>query len=333
MYIHINERYLCCYCFNQGIHRGEQLMWYFFEMKNEQKQITRMNQEDHGTYFTEKLLHLNSYAIAVGYSKDNAPFHAISCPSTCTVNEYMGFNYRLPAEIGNVSNPTDLSMEREYDEIDDETEEDGGDDSSGGNINDKVLVEVLQEAYGQDGIDVEVILEEGDYENPNDERIQHELQHQLEDEDVAEAVLISNEANSKMIEKEMSRLLAEEGRYETSLDVFKRLTNKRPWIPFRARDSTTEATEIDREESRLFDEWRPRYSRSSRAPVYKQFRRFAIDWNNEVSRRFKVWSSGGTIVQIRLKSEIQLQEYDDRNRELRSLQAVAPDGRRPSVYS
>lgn len=306
-----------------GIHRAERVMWYFFEIKNQQKQITRMNEEDHGTYFTEKLLHLNSYALAVGYSREEAPFNDISSPTTCSFSEYLGFNYKLPTDIGDVSNPTDMNtVGRQYDQVDDdENEEDGGDDS--GNIGDDELVQLLQDVYGQDGIDVEVVLEDHEYGEPNGENIQRELQ-QLELDDVAEAARITDEANRKAIEAEMSRLLPEEGRYETSLDVFKRLTSKRPWIPFRARDSTTEATDIDREEAMLFDQWRPRYSRNSRAPGNKQFRRFVIDWNNEVSRRFKVWSTGGSIVQIRLKSEIQLQEYDDRNNELQSLQAVAP---------
>lgn len=46
----------------------------FFERKNDKKMVTRLGKEDVGTYETEKLLMLNSFALSVGYTVDNLPY-------------------------------------------------------------------------------------------------------------------------------------------------------------------------------------------------------------------------------------------------------------------
>lgn len=283
-----------------------------------------MNQQDHGTYFTEKLLHLNSYALTVGFSEDEVPFGDVSGPTENTIEEHMGFLYRLPRNIEDVSNPTDSSSNnRQYvTTLPDETEEDGGDDSDNNGVSDGDAVQNLQEGYGED-MDVELELDGNELRDPTQAETEA-TERQLENLDVAEIARRRDEANKRLIEDEMRKLLPQEGSRESTLDAFKRLTDKSPWIPFRPRDSAVPPSDIDREEGRLFDEWRPNYSRDPRAQPHKQFRQFAADWNVEVSRRFKAWSSGENIVQIRLKSEIQLQQYDDHNRGLASLQAVAP---------
>ena len=78
----------------------------FFERKNQDKSVTRLGQADIGTYDTEKLLMLNSYARSVGYVND-LPFPTATAP-TLTPNaakEYMGFSYHLPEKLHKVCNP------------------------------------------------------------------------------------------------------------------------------------------------------------------------------------------------------------------------------------
>jgi hypothetical protein len=60
----------------------------------------------------------------------------------------------------------------------------------------------------------------------------------------------------------------------------------------------------------------------------KSYKKFATDWNLEVSRRFKLWSQEGDdseVVQLRLKSPKQLEDYFNKLQELRSLQRTTVD--------
>ena len=63
-----------------GIHRADRLMCSFFERKNQDKSVTRLGEVDNGTYDTEKLLILNSFARSVGYDKE-LPFPKVTAPT------------------------------------------------------------------------------------------------------------------------------------------------------------------------------------------------------------------------------------------------------------
>jgi hypothetical protein len=114
------------------------------------------------------------------------------------------------------------------------------------------------------------------------------------------------------------------------MDAFKRLSNKSPWIPFRAPDSTSPATVVDNEEARLFDEMATEYKRSTRgnpAPAHKNYHVFAKRWNEMVANKFKEWCNGDEdIILPYLKSCLQLQDYYDKRQRYRSLQSVLGGG-------
>jgi hypothetical protein len=82
-----------------GIHRADRLISSFFERKNTDKSVIRMGQEDQGTYETERLLMLNSYAASVGYDPvREVPFPNVRAPtiSPTAPKEFMGFSYNRP---------------------------------------------------------------------------------------------------------------------------------------------------------------------------------------------------------------------------------------------
>ena len=67
-------------------------------------------------------------------------------------------------------------------------------------------------------------------------------------------------------------------------------------------DSSTVATEQEREEASLFLEWKDRY-RPQGGNNNNNYHAFARDWNNEAARRFTQWSCGDeSVTQIRMKS-------------------------------
>jgi hypothetical protein len=148
-----------------GLHRAERLITGFFEIRNHNKAITRLGEYDHGTYQTERLLNLNSYAIAVGFTK--APYDRVSCPTVSTGDtvETMGFEYKMATENVLVSNPTNAyRASLEYDIDNAELNEDGGDDSEippAAFGQDPVLQRILEESCAE--LDIEVVVDNADY--------------------------------------------------------------------------------------------------------------------------------------------------------------------------
>ena len=90
-------------------------------------------------------------------------------------------------------------------------------------------------------------------------------------------------------------------------------------------DSSIPATDTDNAEADYFNEQESLYSvNTARGP--KSYKNFAISWNLEVSRRFKLWSQQGdedAPTQLQLKSAAQLEDYYNKKRELTSLQHTA----------
>jgi hypothetical protein len=112
---------------------------------------------------------------------------------------------------------------------------------------------------------------------------------------------------------------------ESTLDAFKRLTEKNPWFPLRSPDSTSAATDTDRAEATYFATKSPEYSRHAELDSPHGYKSFASEWNNEVSRRFKAWSTGDEdVIQLRLKKWEYLAEYFDKIEGHKALQAANP---------
>jgi Transposase len=304
-----------------GIHRADRLMCTFFERKNQDKSIVRLGEEDYGTYDTERLLVLNSYALSVGYDKD-LPFPKATAPTVAptTPKEFMGFSYNLPEKLHRVRNPTDGTS------IDDEMEEDGN--SVGTEEEEEDREQELTEAQMDDMIgllgeefDVEIVVDEVE-ELVADALTEMELrQLQLAEEARrADAVV-----NKDFIQKELSRLVPNGDGRETTLKAFNRLTSDHSWIPFRMPDSSIRETDIDKAEADYFNEQDPSYSIAIKSGP-KSYKNFAIAWNLEVSRRFKQWSQGeDDVQQLRLKSATQLEDYYKKKKQLQSLQHTATE--------
>jgi hypothetical protein len=306
-----------------GIHRADRLMCCFFEHRNHQKSITRLGQEDYGTHQTEQLLMLNGAAMSAGYSKDNLPFPSVSAPTTRTgdIKEFIGFCYALPSSIHNVSNPTESRFNNDstFDGEEDDVSEGGNEE-----IDDGDAAELsLAETFGDD-FDVEVLLTETGYLQPTEEsarEINRELQL-LERHDIADA---NDRLNMDKIQNELWKLLPINSSPESTLNAFKRLTEKHPWFPLRAPDSTSPKTDVDKEEEALFASMKGNYCRYADPDAVNGFKAFEREWNNEVSRRFKAWSTGDEeIVQIRLKKWEFLQQHYDKTLQDERLRATIP---------
>jgi hypothetical protein len=306
------------FCTVPGIHRAERLICSFFEERNHRKAISRLGETDYGICHTEKLLLLNSYAVTVGCPKNNLPY-PVSAPrkQDDAVQEYMGFAHSSYMEVVEVSNPTDVNVpETGYRSEDGNEEDDVFNDVNIEPLSHREQDALLSEELGDD-LDIEVFANQEEYTEflNRDTRSTDERRRVDEMEDLA---VQHDRDNGEAIDQELRRLLpTSSGQPESTIDAFKQLTNQFAWIPFRNPNSETSATEIDRAEYTLYDEWmcgpNPKYS-----PLVQSgscsFKAFERDWNNEVTRQFRLWSREGdnSVVQLQYKSKLLLQEYYNR---------------------
>jgi hypothetical protein len=289
-----------------GIHRAERLTCCFFESRNAQKCITRLGEEDYGTCHTEHLLMVNGAAKSLGIPNDKLPFPKVSAPTSrnSDIAEFMGFSYCTPC-MDDVSNPTDPNQDVTFVEVDDEAI-----DSDEEPTNEAALDD-LQEAFGED-FDVEVLLTETGYVEPAPEEqreINDEL-HRIEQDATAD---INDSINGELIQQELQKLLPTSSCRESTLDAFTRLTEKNPWFPIRSPDAATVANDTDKAEAAFFDNKSQEYSRHADLDAPNGYKAFEREWNNEVSRRFKAWSTGDDeVVQIRPKKWEYLADHFDK---------------------
>ena len=311
-----------------GIVRADRLMCNFFERKNQDKCVVRLGDDDNGIYETERHLIINSYAASLGYDKSTLPFPRVAAPTVCRTapKEYMGFSYNLPEKFHKVTNPANAVVGNNVLAVDDLDNEDTDADSDEG---DDGLTEAQKDDFMHilgDEMDVEIIADDGEYEELPDPYAEIELRR-LE---VAEEGRLADSLpiNRDFIQRELARLVPnEDGGRESTLDAFKRLTSDNAWIPFRMPDSSMPETETDKAEASYFNEQQSAYSIKVKSGP-KSYKNFAIKWNQEVSRRYKLWSKEDAEkdqIHLRLKSEIQLEEYYKKYEELNSLQRTAND--------
>ena len=308
----------------------------FFEERNHSKSLNRLGEKDHETCKTEKLLLLNSFAKSVGYPDDELPYSAISAP---TINEeyeeeYMGFSYRLATIGATVTNPTqDIQGYERYNADEEEVEETVitfGESDDPVQLDDadeghEPVLDTLEEDDEDfeflEQLDVEVVT---DYVEPDPESMRL-INDAIEDLDRAEAARVADNLHRCLIADELRKLLPDENTTnESTLDAFKRLANKQPWIPFRDPASKTEATPVDIAEAELFHRWKGSYRRDGKASGPRGYKSFERAWNNEVSRRFTLLVNGDQdIVLLTLKSCSFLQTYLKQSNEYESLQSIA----------
>jgi hypothetical protein len=313
--------------YNIGLHRAERLMFSFFEERNHQKAISRLGEKDFGICHTEKLLLLNSYALTVGCPENKLPYQ-VTAPRKHSVEEYMGFAHCSEWQALDVSNPTDSdSAEVEYGSDDNNEEDAVANDVDEEPIAHRETDDLLSDQLGDD-LDIEVFATEEEY-NAFLERDTRHTEDLTRLDEVDEAAGRHDTTNREAIEKELRRLLPTANGRESTIEAFQRLTNQNAWIPFRDPNSATPHSAIDRAEAELYDEWmsegNPRYSLSVLSGC-RSFKAFERDWNNEVTRRFRLWSREGdeATVQLRYKSKLQLQQHYNRMAEIASLRARLP---------
>lgn len=281
--------------------------------------VIRLGAQDHGTSRHETLVVLNSYARQVGYKEDQLPFKNLSPPTANDdIEEFMGFSYSLPPDAPAIVNPTARNagqgaLNPEDSDNDDnlpEPEVDAERDS------------YLREIFGDD-YDIEVVVN-ADLEVDPTQQQEQQLELHLHELDAEEAVQAFDNNNKELIQSELAKLVPHDGSRETTLQAFKRLTNNTAWFPFRKPNSSTPATDTDREEASYFNEVKDQYDRDADTGP-RTYRRFSQAWNDEVARRFQLWSTGDEdIIQLRPKSIVQLQQFFDIQKEYEALAAVAP---------
>jgi hypothetical protein len=298
----------------------------FFEERNQAKTITRLGATDFGICHTEKLLLINSYALAVGYKEDELPYN-VTAPrkSEDDICEFMGFSYEPPSVLQEVSNPTDNTVTNyESDDGDEEVQVERDNEQVPQEYTQQS--ELLADLMGDD-MDIEVFASEEEFELFKRNERSHDKRQLDELEDIAEK---HDRANRLAIERELSRLLPTGNGKESTIEAFRRLTSQCQWIPFRAPDCATRPSDTDIAEALLYQEWMSDPDRSYNPTVKngrRSFRQFEIDWNNEVTRRFKLWSSQGDqsdVTQLRYKSQLLLKQYFDKLAQDASLRAVLP---------
>lgn len=224
-----------------GLHRAERLIHTFFEGSNDRKRIRRRGEDDHGTVITEKIAAINSRARDLGIWGEELPCGDVTMPS-CNPShpmEDMGFSYRNK-DSAEVSNPTTAPAQLNAEDV-----------------NETAEVEMASFLAGvgfgkEEDNDVAVEVDLTEDNSGQADRVTNGL---VTFEESIDQAIHSDEANRKTIEAEIARLLPSSAGRETSVKTFERLAQDATWIPFRRRDSTVQCTEIDAEESRLFQEF------------------------------------------------------------------------------
>lgn len=304
-----------------GIPRADRQINCFFEGKNCQKCITRLGDQDYGTHQTEQLLMINGCAKSAGFANDRLPFPNVSAPTRRNddIKEYMGFQYCVPI-TDDVSNPTEDVNRNVVFDVDDHDDEEQEEpivvDDGPSNTNQSTL---------GDDFDVEVLLTETGYLEPTSEE-QREINEEIMRLEVNDAIEANDLHNSRFIQDELQKLLPSTTSKESTLQAFERLTEKNPWFPLRPPDSTSPATDIDKEEASYFANTSVQFQRHADLDSPHGYKAFEREWNNEVSRRFKEWTTGDeAIILLRLKKWEYLADYYDKVEGHKALLASLPN--------
>lgn len=114
---------------------------------------------------------------------------------------------------------------------------------------------------------------------------------------------------------------------ESTYETYMRLTQERPWVPFKHPRDIAEFTDVDTEEMVLFDSMSPSYDRHGkfRLDAARGYGSFARAWNIEAGNRYKAQLDGQEdVVLVNRKTYLQLQEHFDimeKQKELARLQS------------
>jgi len=265
-----------------------------YEQSNDRKKVTRLGEEEQPTCRTEKLLMLNSVAKEAGHKGAELPFEKVSCPPTMPLKERIGFEFELPEDFKESEDITDEDLNNFLHGINFEEED----------------VPINPSRH-------QPASEKGPTEEERDSRRDKEARmfnlDELE-ELTAEEMLT--------LELEVSRALPTVVNKESTMEAFNRLTQGRPWVPF--KNPKEPQTELDAAECALFDDLSKSHDRHAAClNSAKGYKRFAVEWDRQVANRHKTRLSaldGSTLeddesdtnaVIVNRKTYLQLQQHCD----------------------
>ena len=265
-----------------GLHRAERLLWYHFEESNHRKAIIRLGLEDNGTYKLEQLHLIKSLAHKAGFSSDVLPYPNLPEPAEVTVEETIGFEYRLPQSLTEDASPL---IDDDYVYVDDEATDDW-------------LQTALMDTTddGEVGLNDDIDLQLPEIEDDNITVTDTDPDN-LQDDSMEDRADIQNAtAIESLMQRTYTSLALPR---ESTLQCFKRLVNEEMWLPF----NRTHPSEEEAEELRLFRQWETLFKRRADVNARDGYAVFASKWNNEVARRFKLRVEGDEdIILIRRKN-------------------------------
>jgi hypothetical protein len=190
----------------------------YFEEKNSKKAITQLGEQDFGTFFTEKLLLLNSFAQSVGYSQKELPFTDVSAPTKSVVEEYMGFCNNKQSVSRNT-----LLLHLHQIEIVDNEELIANTEDKIEEISNAELVAMQAATNFVEDLDIEVFGSDEDYENfINGADQMNSVEMHLDMLDAAEASRNADEHHRAHIQNELMRLVLENNGTESTMEAFSR---------------------------------------------------------------------------------------------------------------
>lgn len=240
-----------------GIELADRLLWNFFEQSNDRKRIQRCGEIDYGASKTETLAFINVQAASAGFSGTELPYPDLHLPRVLPniEEEAIGLDFKFP-DYEDVSNPTHLSNERwNYSGSAEEAT-----DNDMAEFLDGMLIIEDEDEEEEEQVDSDALPTEEEPASDNDE---------AEDERISKADLLQ------------PNVFVSDRAAESTRQVFERLTNQQPWIPFRKKDSSVPATELQIEEDRLFDDLQSEFKRTI-APSHKNgCHDFEKAWNTE----------------------------------------------------
>lgn len=272
-----------------GITRAIRLLGDFFERSNDNKRINRLGEEDYKTYRIEALLLIRTLAREAGVALDELPYKELSIPKVIDIMEDIGFDFNIGTH--------DIQSTVAQAPVGDETETNTTNDDN----NDP-------EDHGEGGLTIEEFIAGINAEFGEEQQAA---------EDLEDAPDRYDRANAREIEIQLSRLIPDIYRHESTLDCFNRLTDNQPWVPF--HKGTRVKTAIDIEEAAVFETMHVEYSRFRTPSANKGYNSFETAWNQEVANRLQRKLNGENVVLIYRKKTQQLQEHFDHRIDMQHL--------------
>jgi hypothetical protein len=170
------------------------------------------------------------------------------------VEEYMGFMHKSTDMI-DVSNPTNaMNAETDYNSDDDDKEDVVTNDVEIVPPSYEERQEILGEIMGEE-LDIKEFGTTEQFVEATRDAMNGAVTNRLEMDAMEEVAEAHDAINRAAIDRELRILLPSGNGRKSTMEAFQRLTSNCEWIPFRFPDSSAPASEMDKAEASLYDEW------------------------------------------------------------------------------